>query len=137
MFTIDSIIPYIAIVVSICFGSYGYISSKKTKSLLDQIEKATSTWQNDINRATVDMLNSSPSVVGSKAYLTKIEAANKLSETIQSVSNEILKNKTDDKIYGHLKMLLDHQYFFLNSILDPSQAMSIIQKSVKKADQSK
>ncbi len=105
MFTIDSIIPYIAIVVSICFGFYGYISSKKTKSLLDQIEKATSTWQNDINRATVDMLNSSPSVVGSKAYLTKIEAANKLSETIQSVSNEILKNKTDDKIYGHLKML--------------------------------
>ncbi len=116
------IIPAVAITMSILFWMSGRDSAKKAEQLLDEVTKTTRGWQNDIMKSTNQMLSSRPEIAAHSMYVAKIEAAAKLTESIQSVAKNIIENPKigeEAKIqYASLKMLLDYQIHYFKFIVD-------------------
>jgi uncharacterized protein YoxC len=116
------IIPAIAITMSVLFWINGRDSAKKAEQLLDEVTKTTRGWQNDIMKSTNQMLSSRPEIAAHSMYVAKIEAAAKLTESIQTVTKNIIENPKvgeEAKIqYASLKMLLDYQIHYFKFIVD-------------------
>lgn len=116
------IIPAVAITMSVLFWINGRDSSKRAEQLLDEVTKTTRGWQNDIMKSTNQMLNSRPEIAAHSMYVAKIEAAAKLTESIQTVTKNIIENPKigeEAKIqYASLKMLLDYQIHYFKFIVD-------------------
>ena len=68
------------------------------------------------------MLNYRPEIAAHSMYVAKIEAAAKLTESIQTVTKNIIENPKigeEAKIqYASLKMLLDYQIHYFKFIVD-------------------
>lgn len=116
------IIPAVAITMSVLFWINGRDSAKKAEQLLDEVTKTTRGWQNDIMKSTNQMLSSRPEIAAHSMYVAKIEAAAKLTESIQTVTKNIIENPKvgeEAKIqYASLKMLLDYQIHYFKFIVD-------------------
>lgn len=116
------IIPTIAIVMSVIFWFSGRESARKAEELLDEVTKTTKGWQSDIMKSAYQMLNSRPELAAHQMYMAKIEAAAKISDSIQTLANDIVKNPKDgegSKIQvDSLKMLLDYQIHYFKFIVD-------------------
>jgi len=120
-FFTDYLIPVIAIVLSITFYLSAKKNAEKSEELLKLISNAVNTWQNDIMKFASNLLNSTPSIVGQKAIIAKIEAANSLKPKIDSIisklNEEDITEDQKESIRKDLKMVLDYQYYFLSSAL--------------------
>jgi hypothetical protein len=107
------VIPIISMVVSVAFGVYGYTSSLRANATLERIGKAVEAWQQQLVNATIDLVNSSPSITNSHIYQAKIEAFQSLSEAIKGASHQIVNNpKPGDEgipLHAHLQTLLAQQ----------------------------
>ena len=116
------IIPAIAITMSILFWISGRDSAKKAEQLLDEVTKTTRGWQSDIMNSTNQMLSSRPEIAAHSMYVAKIEAASKLTESIQTIAKNIIENPRggeEAKVqYASLKMLLDYQIHYFKFIVD-------------------
>lgn len=53
------VIPVISIVISVAFGVYGYVSSKRANETLVAISKAIDAWQTQLVKATIELVQSS------------------------------------------------------------------------------
>lgn len=107
------VIPIISIVISVAFGVYGYVSSKRANETLEAISKAVDAWQTQLVKATVELVQSSPSITNSKIYQAKIEAVQTLSDAIKNASDQIVKNpRPGDEgvpLQAHFKTLVEQQ----------------------------
>lgn len=120
-FFTDYLIPIIAIILSISFYLSAKKNAEKSEELLKLISNAVNTWQNDIMKFASSLLNSTPSIVGQKAIIAKIEAANELKPKIEAIISNLNKDEQTEEqkesIRKDLKLILDYQYHFLNSAL--------------------
>ena len=116
------IIPAIAIIMSFLFWVNGRDSAKRAEQLLDEVTKTSRGWQKDIMDSANQMLNSRPEIAAHQMYMAKIEAAAKITDSIKTLSNDIVNNPKqgeESKMqYGTLKMLLDYQIHYFNFIVD-------------------
>jgi hypothetical protein len=107
------VIPILSMIVSVAFGVYGYTSSQKADQTLAAISKMMESWQNELMKSTIELIQSTPSVRESRIFQTKIEAVQNLAETIKFASEEIVKNpKTGDEDIprqAHLARLMEQQ----------------------------
>ena len=81
---ITSVLPFVAIVVSVWFAVSAKKDSDKAQFLLEQTNKAIEGWQSQIMESTKSILDTTPQVIAGKTKLAKIEAAKALIETIQT-----------------------------------------------------
>jgi len=116
------VIPAVAITMSVLFWISGRDSAKRAEQLLDEVTKTTRGWQNDIMKSTNQMLSSRPEIAAHSMYVAKIEAASKLTESIQTISKNIIdtpRGGEEAKLqYASLKMLLDYQIHYFKFIVD-------------------
>jgi hypothetical protein len=72
--------------------------------------------------STNQMLSSRPEIAAHSMYVAKIEAASKLTESIQTIAKNIIENPRggeEAKVqYASLKMLLDYQIHYFKFIVD-------------------
>ncbi|MDP1814604.1 MAG: hypothetical protein Q8K92_09175 [Leadbetterella sp.] len=112
----DYIIPIFSLFLSLVFFFLAWGNSKKTEEILKQINIATQTWQNDIMKYVSESLNSDPSIVGHKIYLSKLGSADNLTPIIQKLSDKLLDDSlTEEKkesIRKDIKMFLSFQNLF-------------------------
>lgn len=92
-------------------------TSKKAEALLEQITKATNTWQNDIMSFVSESLNADPSIDGHKILSSKIKTSESLALTIDKLANKLLDDSlSDDKrktVRDDIKLLLSFQKVIL------------------------
>ena len=116
------VLPIVALFLSIVFYLLGRDSANRAEYVLGEIGKAAQTWQSEIMSAATSILNSSPEITGTKIYLAKIEAANKLSDAIVALVNDMGAHpKQGDEAAAqarNLKLLLDYQFHQFNTVLD-------------------
>jgi len=114
------IIPILSMIVSVGFAVYGYTSSKKADQTLSTISKMMETWQSELMKSTIELIQATPTIRDSRIFQTKIEAVQNLSEAIKSASEEIVKNPKagDEDIprQAHLSRLLDQQEKMLKGL---------------------
>jgi len=107
------VIPLLSVVISVAFGVYGYVSSKRANDTLEAIGRAVEAWQTQLVKATVDLVQASPSITNSRIYQAKIECVQTLSDAIKNASEQIVKNpKPGDEgipLQAHLKTLIEQQ----------------------------
>ena len=130
------IIPTIAITMSILFWLNGRDSAKKAEQLLNEVTRTTRGWQNDIMNSANQMLSSRPEIAAHQMYIAKIEAATKITDSIQAVANNIINNpKEGDEAkiqYASLKILLDYQIHYFKFIVDDKDLPPKINDDLKK-----
>lgn len=130
------IIPTIAITLSILFWLNGRDSARRAEQLLDEVTKTTRGWQNDIMNSANQMLSSRPEIAAHQMYIAKIEAAAKITDSIQTIANNIVDNPKEGeeaKIqYASLKMLLDYQIHYFKFIVDGKDLPPKINDDLKK-----
>ena len=129
------IIPTIAIVMSIAFWLSGRDSAKRAEQLLDEVTKTTMGWQNDIMNSANQMLSSRPELAAHQMYMSKIEAAAKITDSIQILASDIIKNPKggeDSKVqFASLKMLLDYQIHYFKFVVDGKDLPSKVSDDLK------
>jgi hypothetical protein len=107
-------------IVSVAFGVYGYTSSRKADQTLTAISGMMESWQNELMKSTIELIQSTPAVRESRVFQTKIEAVQNLTATIKSASEDIVKNpKTGDEDIprqAHLTRLLEQQEKLLKDL---------------------
>ena len=116
------IFPVLSLFFSFVFYMKGRSSSEKAETLLNEITKTTQGWQSQIMNTATDIMSARPEVTSNKIFLAKIEAANKLTESITDISKNIAssdKTGEDSKDdIAKLKLLLDYHFHHFNTILD-------------------
>jgi len=116
------VIPLIAILASFLFWLNGRDSAKRAEHLLDEVTKTSRGWQKDIMDSANKMLNARPEVAAHQMYMAKVEAVNKLTDSIKAIAEDITKNPRDGEAgkaqLDNLKMLLDYQFHFFTKVLD-------------------
>ena len=116
------IIPAIAIIMSLAFWFNGRDSAKRAEQLLDEVTKISRGWQKDIMDSANKMLSARPEVAAHQIYMSKIDAVNKLTDAIKSTTEDIAKNPKEGEAgktqTTNLKMLLDYQFHYFNTILN-------------------
>ena len=116
------IIPAIAIIMSFAFWLNGRESAKRAEHLLDEVTKTSRGWQKDIMDSANKMLSARPEVAAHQMYMSKIDAVNKLTDAIKSTAEDIAENPKEGEAgktqTANLKMLLDYQFHYFNTILD-------------------
>jgi hypothetical protein len=119
------VIPLLSIVVSVAFGVYGYVSSKRANETSESIGRAVEAWQSQLVKATIDLVQSTPSITSSRIYQAKIECVQTLSEAIKNASEQILKNpRPGDEgipLQAHFKTLIEQQERLLRELLSAQQ----------------
>lgn len=119
------VIPILSIVISVAFGVYGYVSSKRADETLEAISRTMEAWQTQLVRATIDLVQSSSSITDSKIYQAKIEAVKTLSDAIKNASEQIVKNPGhgDEGIplQAHFKTLVEQQERLARELLSGPQ----------------
>lgn len=114
------VIPLLSMIVSVAFGVYGFTSSKKADQTLSSITKMMESWQNELMKSTIELIQSTTSVRESRIFQTKIEAVQNLAETIKAASEEIVKNPKvgDEDIprQAHLARLMEQQEKLLKDL---------------------
>jgi|GEM_PF-2134287 len=135
------IIPPVALGLSILFYLSARNNSKRAEKLLEQVSNASQTWQNDIMKFASELLNSSPNIVGQKAIIAKINAAQELSPKIDalvsSMNDPSLTEEQKESKRKDLKLLLDYSYHFLQSVLGSPPVITTQQKLDKVDDKEK
>jgi hypothetical protein len=138
-FIVNYVLPIVALVMSFLFWMSGKKNAEKSELLLEELRKYASSWQNEIMNSSIEMMNCRPELAGHKAYMAKIETANKLVEIIQTFLEEIVKNpKTGDEgkaQYDQLKLLLDRHYHYYLTIVEGKQwpdEKEMLQEVIKK-----
>lgn len=114
------VIPILSMIVSVAFGVYGFTSAKKADQTLSAINKMMESWQNELMKSTIELINATPTVKQSRIFQTKVDLIRNLSESIKNASEEIIRNpkNQDDEIprQAHLSRLLDQQEKLLNDL---------------------
>ncbi len=134
------IIPSIAIIMSFAFWLNGRESAKRAEHLLDEVTKTSRGWQKDIMDSANKMLSARPEVAAHQMYMSKIDAVNKLTDAIKSTAEDIAKNPKEGEAgktqTANLKMLLDYQFHYFNTILDNKPLPLKTSEMKKKPDHS-
>lgn len=114
--------PVIALVLSVAFWLQARASAAKAETLLDQLDRNARGWQSDIMSSATNLLNASPEIVGTKIYLAKLEGAAAIAESVKLLAEEVTKNPKSgaeaESQQKTLKMLLDYQFHFVNTLID-------------------
>ena len=134
----DLIIPLIALAVSLVFFISANASSAKAKQILEQINTASQTWQNDIMKYVSESLNSDPHIVGYKIYLSKLNLSNSLVPTVEKLSDKLLddslSNEKKEVIRNDIKMLIALQNSITQTNLPQSNIVKKTNDSANKPD---
>lgn len=80
----DWIIPLFSVVLSIWFAASAKKDTERAQSILDKIDTATKTWQNEIMSAATNLLNSHPQIIYGKIALTQSRALESAIETLKA-----------------------------------------------------
>ena len=114
--------PVLSLVLSIAFWLRAEANAARSQSVLDQLDRNARGWQSDIMASVSGMLSASPELVSTKIYLAKLEGAAAIAASVKSLSEEIIKNPKSgaesDAQQKTLKMLMDYQFYFINTLID-------------------
>jgi len=114
------VIPVLSVIVSVAFGVYGFTSARKADQTLSAISKMMESWQNEIMKSTIELIQSTPSVRESRIFQTKIDVIQNMSFSIKAASEEIVRNPRvgDEDIprQAHLSRLLEQQEKLLRDL---------------------
>ena len=126
---IEYVLPIVSLVASVFFFVVAWGASKKAEALLEQITKATNTWQNDIMKYVSESLNSDPNILGYKIYLSRLKTSENLSPLIEKLSNRLLEDSLSDEkkeiIRKDIRFLISYYNIILQNYSLPTQINSI------------
>ena len=118
---IGTIVSIVSLILAFIFWYLASRQAKEASETLNEIKDKIMSWQNDLNKANIRLIEARPEIIAEK---TSLEREKSSSEFITSIANTIekLTNEADEKSTPHkiaiIKELLDHQK---NLVLESEQ----------------
>ena len=115
--TIDSnvfgnIVSIVSLVLAFVFWWLASKQTKKADATLNEVKDKMMSWQNDINSAAINLIQSRPEVIAQKVALEEAKSRAAFADRLAGVIKSLV-SKADENSAGHkiamLKELLDHQ----------------------------
>ena len=109
---IGTIISIVSLVLAFVFWKLSSRQAEKADCTLNEIKGKMMSWQNEINKAAINLIQARPEVIAEKVSLEEAknnsEFMNRLSDIIEKLTTEADEKTTSDKILI-LNALLEHQ----------------------------
>ncbi len=109
---IGTISSFVSLVLAVVFWWLASKQAEKADTTLNEIKGKMMSWQNDMNKAAINLIEARPEVIAQKVSLEEAknnsEFMNRIAETIEKLSLEADEKSTGYKM-AIVRELLQHQ----------------------------
>jgi hypothetical protein len=109
---LGTVTSIISLILAILFWYLASKQASKADMALSEIKDKMMSWQNDMNKAAINLIEAKPEVIAQKIALegakNNSEFMDRLAGIVEKLSNEMDEKSSEYKI-GIIKELLNHQ----------------------------
>ena len=110
--TIGVIVSVTSLILAVVFWLLATLQARNADKTLSEIKDKMMSWQNDINAATISLIQARPEVIAEKVSLEEAKNnsafMNRIADIVETLVSEADENSTGYKI-AIAKELLEHQ----------------------------